>query len=65
MNLVNSHSAVAGRVRDIQAQAAAPGRARALRGTHRPGTARRVLSVWACAQDLPRPQTTIKMVEEL
>ena len=61
MILVNSKDVVAGRVRDIQAQAAASGRARQLRGTRQPRGAGRGLA----ARALTRPQRTIKTVEEL
>ena len=61
MILVNSKDVVADRVRDIQAQAAASGRARQPRGIRQPRGARRGLAAWA----LTRPQRTIKTVEEL
>ena len=61
MNLVNSKDVVAGRIRDIQAQAAASGRARQVRGTgqsrgaSRLGDARRGLATWASVRVLARP----------
>ena len=69
MNLVNSRDVVADRIRGIQAQAAASGRARQVHGTGfrrgagRLRAARSGLATWAGA--LPRPQQTIKTVEEL
>ena len=61
MILVNSKDVVADRVRDIQAQAVASGRARQPRGIRQPRGARRGLAAWA----LTRSRRTIKTVEVL